>query len=199
MTYSAEFSSSSEIKERVDRVMNYKKTALWVSAAAVVLCIAAVTCFMIAPASTPAGNEKFSYDDLENSNAASSVKIWNEQQIKSAFMEKISESKPQDEITIIDCTAVTDNVYDTVGAVLYRLSSQPEVIETAFVKSDGFFQTCGTYAQVCDKPELTYLGNGTVVFKAVRENGEMYGYTLTFSQSDDEKNTHFKAEEQEVM
>lgn len=141
----------------------------------------------------------YSYYDWKNSDTVGSVKIWNEQQIKSAFMEKISESNPQDEITIIDCTAVTDNAYDTVGTVLYRLSSKPEVIETAFVKSDGFFQTCGTYTQICDEPELRYLGNGTVVFKAIREDGEIYGHILSCSQTEDGKNTHFKAAEQEIM
>lgn len=141
----------------------------------------------------------YAYDDWKNSDTTVNIKIWNKEQIESAFIEKISESKPKDDITIIDCTAVTDNVYDTVGAVLYRLSSQPEVIETAFVKSDGFFQTCGTYTQICDEPELRYLGNGTVVFKAVKENGEIYGHILSFSQSEDGKNTHFKAAEQEIM
>lgn len=72
----------------MNRVMNYKKSALWVSTAAVVLCIVAAACFMTAPASTPTGNETFSYDDLENSDTVGSVKIWNEQQIKSAFLKK---------------------------------------------------------------------------------------------------------------
>lgn len=92
----------------------------------------------------------------------------------------------------IDCESMPDHASDRIGAVLFR-DTQEGTSNVAFFDEDGSFQQCGTYAELSDQPDFTYLGDGTVTFKLETEDHTIYHYTLTVSIQD--SNVYFKAED----
>lgn len=73
------------VKERVKRVLNYKKPVFWILLVAVIACVAITVCFLTNPRQdnfklriiVPAGSqEEFVYADEEISTIGSSIKIW---------------------------------------------------------------------------------------------------------------------------
>lgn len=91
-----------------------------------------------------------------------------------------------------ECVVIPDYASDRVGAVLFQDNTRG-TSDVAFFDSEGYFQQCGTHAELADKPNFTYLGDGAVTFKLKAGNGTTYNHTLTISIDGDSVN--FKAED----
>lgn len=114
-------------------------------------------------------------------------KNWTQQDVTSMF----SRVQKKD-WRYIDCVLMPDHASDRVGAVLFR-DDQKETSSVAFFNADGFYQQCGTYAKLSEKPDFTYLGDGAVTFKLESDDGTIYNFTITISI--DGSNVNFKAED----
>ena len=92
----------------------------------------------------------------------------------------------------VDCVLISDHASDCVGAVLFR-DNQEETSNVAFFHADEAYQQCGTGVKLFANLDFTYLGDGTVTFKLVAEDGINYNHTLTISV--DDNHVSFKAED----
>ena len=63
------------------------------------------------------------------------------------------------------------------------------------MNKDGYYALCGTYAQLSVPAELEYCGNGVVTFKVKTKDGLEYECKITFSQSEDRRETNFMLED----
>lgn len=97
---------------------------------------------------------------------------------------------------VLDCVPVTDGAYDLVGVVLYWDAERASTI-VSFLDADGTSQEAGPVARAVDPPELTYVGEGTVVFLLEKEDGSTTNYALTLSI--DGEAVHFEAEEGNML
>lgn len=114
-------------------------------------------------------------------------KNWSEQDIIAMFS-----SIAKEEWVYEECVVIPDYASDRVGAVLFQDNTRG-TSDVAFFNSEGYFQQCGTHAELADKPNFTYLGDGAVTFKLKAGNGTTYNHTLTISIDGDSVN--FKAED----
>ena len=97
---------------------------------------------------------------------------------------------------VLDCVAVTDGAYDMVGVVLYWDEDRASTI-VSFLAADGTSQEAGPAARAVEPPELTYVGEGTVVFLLEKEDGSTTNYALTLST--DGEAVHFEAQEGNML
>lgn len=94
-----------------------------------------------------------------------------------------------------ECVVIPDDASGRVGAVLFQDNTHG-TSNVAFFDCEGGFQQCGTYAELAEEPNFTYLGDGAVTFQLKAENGMTYHHTLTISM--DGENVSFKAEDEFV-
>lgn len=100
-------------------------------------------------------------------------KSWSEQDIITMFS-----NIEKEEWVYKECVVISDYASGRVGAVLFQDNARG-TSNVAFFDSEGYSQQCGTYAELADEPNFTYLGDGTVTFMLKTENGMLYNYTLT--------------------
>ena len=55
-----------------------------------------------------------------------------------------------------ECVVIPDYASDRVGAVLFQDNTRG-TSDVAFFDSEGYFQQCGTHAELADKPNFTYV------------------------------------------
>ena len=97
---------------------------------------------------------------------------------------------------VLDCVPVTDGAYGMVGVVLYWDEDRASTI-VSFLAADGTSQEAGPAARAVEPPELTYVGEGTVVFLLEKEDGSTTNYALTLSIDGDA--VHFEAQEGNML
>ena len=97
---------------------------------------------------------------------------------------------------VLDCVPVTDGAYGMVGVVLYWDEDRASTI-VSFLAADGTSQEAGPAARAVEPPELTYVGEGTVVFLLEKEDGSTTNYALTLSIDGDA--VHFEAQEGHML
>ena len=97
---------------------------------------------------------------------------------------------------VLDCVPVTDGAYGMVGVVLYWDEDRASTI-VSFLAADGTSQEAGPAARAVEPPELTYVGEGTVVFLLEKEDGSTTNYALTLSI--DGEAVHFEAQEGNML
>lgn len=97
---------------------------------------------------------------------------------------------------VLDCVPVTDGAYGMVGVVLYWDEDRASTI-VSFLDADGTSQEAGPAARAVEPPELTYVGEGTVVFLLEKEDGSTTNYALTLSI--DGEAVHFEAQEGNML
>ena len=114
-----------------------------------------------------------------------SRKEWTEQEILSLF-----ESKAKSNWTVIDCVRAPDFAFDCIGVVLFVDNDNGHTL-LAFMDADGYYALCGTHGQLSVPAELEYCGNGIVTFKVKAKDGLVYECKITFSQSEDRRETNF--------
>ncbi len=114
--------------------------------------------------------------------------VWTRQELQELF------SRHQEEHwEYLDCVTMPDRSCNRIGAVLF-LDSQKENTCIAFFTETGSYQLCGAYAKAPEKPQLTYLGDGTVSFLLEAEDGTTSTYTLTISQSGSDVNFQLESQ-----
>lgn len=97
---------------------------------------------------------------------------------------------------VLDCVPVTDGTYGMVGVVLYWDEERASTI-VSFLAADGTSKEAGPAARAVEPPELTYVGEGTVVFLLEKEDGSTTNYALTLSI--DGEAVHFEAQEGNML
>ena len=97
---------------------------------------------------------------------------------------------------VLDCVPVTDGAYGMVGVALYWDEDRASTI-VSFLAADGTSQEAGPAARAVEPPELTYVGEGTVVFLLEKEDGSTTNYALTLSI--DGEDVHFEAQEGNML
>ena len=97
---------------------------------------------------------------------------------------------------VLDCVPVTDGAYGMVGVVLYWDEERASTI-VSFLDANGGSREAGPAARAVDPPELTYVGEGTVVFLLEKEDGSTTNYALTLSIDGDA--VHFEAQEGNML
>lgn len=97
---------------------------------------------------------------------------------------------------VLDCVPVTDGAYGMVGVVLYWDEDRASTI-VSFLAADGTSKEAGPAARAVEPPELTYVGEGTVVFLLEKEDGSTTNYALTLSIDGDA--VHFEAQEGNML
>ena len=97
---------------------------------------------------------------------------------------------------VLDCVPVTDGAYGMVGVVLYWDEERASTI-VSFLAADGTSKEAGPAARAVEPPELTYVGEGTVVFLLEKEDGSTTNYALTLSI--DGEAVHFEAQEGNML
>lgn len=137
--------------------------------------------------------------DISNSSTANeqssatqnqySDKEWSEQEILTLF-----EAKAESNWTIIDCVRVADFAHDRIGVVLF-VDNDNKHTNLAFMNAEGYYALCGTKAQLSTPAELKYCGNGIVTFMVQTDDGVAYECKITFSQSEDRRETNFVLED----
>ncbi|WP_158579236.1 hypothetical protein [Pseudoflavonifractor sp. AF19-9AC] len=130
-------------------------------------------------ASLPASSQssQSSSGDLSLPNPEEEV-VWSEKMLETLFSQKQEETWEY-----LDCALFSDKAFDRVGVVLFQ-DPDDGTCNTAFFDADGYFALCGIRAQPAEEPDLTYLGNGAVSFRAVYEDGHSYLFTITFSEEE---------------
>jgi hypothetical protein len=111
-------------------------------------------------------------------------KEWTEEEIASLFA-----SRAESDWNLIDCVCVSDRVFDRIGVVMFV--DETSCARLAFMDAEGYYSLCGI-EQVSAPSNLTYCGNGVVTFSAKAEDGTMYEYKVTYSKSEDGRDTNFK-------
>lgn len=134
-------------------------------------------------------NRQGHVEDMQNAANAtqkeSSSKEWTEQEILSLF-----EAKTKPNWTVIDCVRAPDFAFDRIGVVLF-VDNDNGHYHLAFLDADGYYALCGTHGQLSVPAELEYCGNGIVTFKVKAKDGLVYECKITFSQSEDRRETNF--------
>ena len=97
---------------------------------------------------------------------------------------------------VLDCVPVTDGAYGMVGVVLYWDEDRASTI-VSFLDANGGSHEAGPAARAVEPPELTYVGEGTVVFLLEKEDGSTTNYALTLSVDGDA--VHFEAQEGNML
>ena len=103
------------------------------------------------------------------------VKTWTEAEI----LELFSAAEDHGDWMVHGCAAVTDFAFDRIGVVLFT-DREEQTVNVAFLSADGFYQTCGVYAQAYGDGGLTYCGDGAVTFQGVTQE-ERVTYRISFS------------------
>ena len=134
-------------------------------------------------------SHSITYETIDATEKESANKEWSEQEILSLF-----EAKAESNWTIIDCVKVSDLAFDRIGVVLFVDNDNGHTL-LAFMNKDGYYALCGTYAQLSVPAELEYCGNGVVTFKVKTKDGLEYECKITFSQSEDRRETNFMLED----
>lgn len=111
-------------------------------------------------------------------------KTWSEAEIITMF-ESVKENK---DWQYVDCAVVTDQAYEQVGVVLFW-NAKNETSDLAFFDAEGYYQTCGIQAKICDESQLTYEGNGVVTVPLISEDENVSSYQISISI--DGENVHF--------
>ena len=142
------------------------------------------TIFFTAVRKNPGTKEEQVFIGTGNSNQE---KSWSEQDIISMFS-RVKEAHWE----YADCVLIPDHASNRIGAVLFW-DDKKETSNVAFFDADGYFQQCGAYAKMCEEPDFTYLGDGSVTFKLETDDGTIYHYTLTISL--DGSSVNYKAED----
>ena len=125
------------------------------------------------------------------SDAAPEVETLSEEEILALFAKTEHGDCP-----VLDCVPVTDGAYGMVGVVLYWDEVRASTI-VSFLAADGTSQEAGPTARAVEPPELTYVGEGTVVFLLEKEDGSTTNYALTLSIDGDA--VHFEAQEGNML
>ena len=125
------------------------------------------------------------------SDAAPEIETLSEEEILALFAKTEHGDCP-----VLDCVPVTDGAYGMVGVVLYWDEDRASTI-ASFLAADGTSQEAGPAARAVEPPELTYVGEGTVVFLLEKEDGSTTNYALTLSIDGDA--VHFEAQEGNML
>lgn len=125
------------------------------------------------------------------SDAVPQVELLSEEEILDLFAKTEHGDCP-----VLDCVPVTDGAYGMVGVVLYRDEERASTI-VSFLDADGTSQEAGPAARAVDPPQLTYVGEGAVVFLLEKEDGSTTNYALTLSI--DGEGVHFEAQEGNML
>ncbi len=125
------------------------------------------------------------------SDAAPEVETLSEEEILDLFAKT-----EHGDCQVLDCVPVTDGACGMVGVVLYWDEDRASTI-VSFLDANGGSHEAGPAARAVDPPELTYVGEGTVVFLLEKEDGSTTNYALTLSIDGDA--VHFEAQEGNML
>ena len=125
------------------------------------------------------------------SDAAPEVETLSEEEILALFAKT-----EHGDCSVLDCVPVTDGAYGMVGVVLYWDEDRASTI-VSFLDANGGSHEAGPAARAVEPPELTYVGEGTVVFLLEKEDGSTTNYALTLSI--DGEAVHFEAQEGNML
>jgi hypothetical protein len=128
------------------------------------------------------------YDAETTQDAAASAnptdKEWTKEEIASLFA-----SRAEFGWNLTDCVCVSDRAFDRVGVAVFV--DETGCVQLAFLDAEGYASLCGI-KQVSDPSNLAYCGNGVVTLSAKAQDGTIYEYKVTYSKSEDGRDTNFK-------
>ena len=138
-----------------------KKMAIW------------VTLFVLILGLAGCGVENEAPLPVQQSIQAAAAKEWTVQEINSMF-----DSAKKQNWEFVDSLLIADHASGRVGAVLFW-DDEKETSNVAFFDGEGFYQQSGIYGKTAEDPAFSYLGNGTVTFQIIADDGITYMCSLS--------------------
>ena len=123
-------------------------------------------------------------DNVPENGAAAEEALWTAAEIRSLFEERTAGKS----YTALSCVPVDDGAYDLAGVVLYT-TAEGDRTNLAFLRGDGYYQTCGVMALPWEDGNLSYQGDGAVTFQVLDQDGAALDYQMSISI--DGANVHF--------
>lgn len=136
-----------------------------------------------------ASNSSVPRDIVDATQEDPSSKEWSEQDILALF-----EPKAESNWTVIDCARTLDFAFDRIGVILF-VDNDNGYARLAFMNADGSYALVGIDAQPSVPTDLEYCENGIVTLQVKSKDGLEHKCIITFSQSEDGKETNFIIED----
>ena len=201
------------VKARVKAVLNYKKPALWLSAAAIVLCLTAAACFLTDPLEETGaeestnGNaaaqetlqepERVTEESKETNPSLTGTQAQGSEEISGEYLLAVfAEYYGEENYTVTDWVIAEDGAYGLDGVIQYE-DAAGTPWKLAFIRDESVFlvsQEWGEEYEIASMGSLVYLGNGVVCnYVENLQDGTIRLCTMEFSYDEQERETSFKS------